>query len=186
MMRKPLPPLASNDLLCGADFDEFNAGRGSRNRKTVFAKAFDMEFNSFLDKFQDFVASFPNCHTTRQVGNMCAKTGFALLDNDGVFHSVILFQPGLFENAVQCARRHVDVWFAGDRHGSTFRWMFELAVTALCPRQVPPILFELPDEVTNLHVRIIGARSEKWKPHNLIVDTINGAKQLPHLWGLIL
>lgn len=51
-------------LLCGAYFDEFNAGRGSRNRKAIFAEAFDVEFDSFLDKFQDLVASFRDCDAT--------------------------------------------------------------------------------------------------------------------------
>jgi len=48
--------------------------------------------------------------------------------------------------------------------------MFELAVAAFRPGQVPPVLFELPDEVTNFHVGIIGACSVRWKPHNVGVD----------------
>src|SRR5687767_12611775 len=98
-MRITLSPLASNDLLCGADLDEFNAG--SRNGKAIVAKAFDVEFDSFLDELEDFVACFRNGHTTWKVRDMCAETGFALFNNDGVFHRVILFQTGLFENTVQ-------------------------------------------------------------------------------------
>ena len=73
-------------LLCGAYFDEFYGGRRSRNRKAVFAKTFDVELNGFLDEFENFVTGVRNCHTTRQVGNMRTKTGFALFNDDSVFH----------------------------------------------------------------------------------------------------
>jgi hypothetical protein len=58
-----LSPLAPN-LLCGSYLDEFNAGRGSGNRKTVLAETFDVKLNSLLDELEDFVASFRDRHTT--------------------------------------------------------------------------------------------------------------------------
>lgn len=168
-MRTPsdLIPLASNDLLCGADFDEFNAGRGSRNGKAVFAEAFDVEFNSFLDELEDFVSCFRNCHTTRKIRDMCAKTRWALFDYDGVFHNEILFQTGLFENGVKRANRYVNIWFACHRNSAWSGRMFELPMTAFRSSQIPPVLFELLDEVANFHARIISNLSEEWKPHNV-------------------
>jgi hypothetical protein len=129
-------------LLCGANLDEFNAGRGSRNRKTIFSKAFDVELNSFLDEFEDFVASFRDRHTTRQIRNMRPEAGFTLFDYDCVFHKVILFQTGLFENAVERPRRHIDVWFASHGYSSSLRLVFELAMAASRPRQIPTIVLE--------------------------------------------
>jgi hypothetical protein len=58
------------------------------------------------------------------------ETGFALFNDDCVFHEVILFQSGLLENTVQSARRNVDIRCPGDGQGSALRLMFELAVTA--------------------------------------------------------
>jgi hypothetical protein len=130
------------DLLCGADLNEFNARRGRRNGKPVLAKPFDVKLNGLFDEFEDFVASFCHCHTTRQVRNMCAKTGFALFDDDGVFHNVILFQTRLFENAVKCPGRYVDIWFACHGHRSTLGLMFELAVATFRSSQVPAVFFE--------------------------------------------
>lgn len=127
-----------------------------------------MEFNGLLDEFQDLVASFRNCHTARQIRNMCAKTGFALFNDDRVFHMVILFQTGLFENTVQRARWYVNVWFASNGHGSAFRLMFELAVAAFGASQVPAIIFEQPNEVSHFHARIISALSDRWKQNVLI------------------
>ena len=76
---------------------------------------------------------------------MCPKTGFSLFDHDGIFHMMILFQTGLFENAIKCSRRNVDVWLAGDRNCSAFRSMFELTVATFRPSQVPALVFEQPD-----------------------------------------
>ena len=97
---------------------------------------------------------------------MCPEAGFALFDYDGVFHSDILFQPGLFENTVKRPWRNVDVWFASDRHGSTLLLMFELAVAAFRSRQIPTIFFELSDEIADSHAWIIEAFSGEWKPPN--------------------
>lgn len=49
----------------------------------------------------------------------------------------------------------VDVWFAGHCHGSLFRWMSELTVTALRPSQIPAPVLQQPDEVPDFHARII-------------------------------
>jgi hypothetical protein len=87
------------------------------------------------------------------------ETGFALFDHDGVFHKVILFQTGLFENVVKCPRRNVDVWFAGDGNGSAFRLMFELTVATLRSGKIPTIVFEQPDQVPHFHARIMEASS---------------------------
>jgi hypothetical protein len=98
---------------------------------------------------------------------VCPETGFALFDNYSVFHRVILFQTGLFENTVQRAWRNVNVWLAGHRHGSAFRLMFELSVAAFRPSQIPTIVFQQPNEVSDFHARIIKASSVKGKPHNI-------------------
>jgi len=127
-MRNTLPPFRFNDVLCGAYFDELNAGRRRRNGKAVFAQTFDVKLNGFLYECENFVTGFRNRHTTRQVGNMRPETGFTLFDHDCVFHNVILFQTGLFENGVKRGGRHVDVWFSANGHGATLRWMFELPV----------------------------------------------------------
>jgi hypothetical protein len=159
-LRNTLPPLASNDLLCGADFDKFDAGCRGGNRKAIFAETFDVKLNSFLDELEDFIASFRDRHTTRQIRHMCPETGFALFYHDGIFHSDILFQSGLFENTVKRPWRNVDVGFASNRHSSALRLMFELAVATFRSRQMPTILFKQPDEIADFHARIIGAFSE--------------------------
>jgi hypothetical protein len=120
-----------------------------------------VEFNSFLDKFQNFITSFRNRNTAGKIGDVCAKTGFALFNNDGVFHGVILFQSCLFENTVQRPSRHVDVWFACDSHRSAFRCVFELTVAAFRASQMPAIVFKQSDEVSNLHALIIRASSDR-------------------------
>ena len=81
-------------------------------------------------ELEDFVACFRNRHTTRKIGNVCAKTGFALFDNNRVFHNEILFQTSLFENGVKRANGNVNVGFARNRYGATFSSMFELAMAA--------------------------------------------------------
>ena len=97
---------------------------------------------------------------------MRAKTGFALFDDDRVFHTEILFQTGLFENGVKRAHGNVNIRFARNSHSATFRRMFELAMTTFRPGQVPTILFKLLDEVTNFHARMISNLSKQWKPPN--------------------
>jgi hypothetical protein len=64
---------------------------------------------------------------------MCAKTSFALFNNDRVFHNKILFQTSLFENGVKGADGHVNVWLPGNRHGAKFGRVFELAMTSFRP-----------------------------------------------------
>src|SRR5262249_17831199 len=132
----------------------------------ICSKTCYVKFDSFLDEFQDFISSFRNCHTTREVWNVCAKTVFAVFNNYCVFHVEILFQTGLLENGVKRSWRHIDVWFTGNCHRPLFGRMFKLAMATSCSSQVPPVLFKLADEVANFHLRIIGAFSDEWKPPN--------------------
>ena len=126
-----------------------------------------MEFDGFLYELEDFVACLRNRYTARKIGNVCAKTGFALFDNNCVFHTEILFQTGLFENGVKRANRNVNVRFARNRYGAWFSSMFELPMASFRPSQIPPVAFECLDEVANFHARIISNLSEEWKPHNV-------------------
>ena len=101
---------------------------------------------------------------------MCPETGFALFNYDRVFHRVILFQTGLFENAVQSAGRHINVWIAGHCHGAALCTVFELAVAAFGSCQIPTFVFKHPNEIANFHAQIIGTFSGEWKPNNTKVD----------------
>ena len=120
-----------------------------------------MEFNSFLDEFENLSARFCRCHAARQIGDVCAKTGFALFDDDGVFHNEILFQTGLFENGVERANRNVNVWFSSNGNRARFGRVFELTMATFRSSQVPSVLLELSEEVANFHARMISDLSEQ-------------------------
>jgi|GraSoiStandDraft_4_1057263.scaffolds.fasta_scaffold2312220_1 hypothetical protein len=92
-----------------------------------------MKLNGFLNEPEYFVASFRDCHAPWQVRDVRAKTAFALFDDDGVFHTEILFQTGLFENGVKRSNRNVNVWFTRNRHGTSFSRVFELPMAAFGP-----------------------------------------------------
>lgn len=97
-----------------------------------------MKFDGFLDEFQDLVPSFRDCDATWQIRNVRAETGFALFHDDRVFHKGILFQTGLFENAVKRTNGYVDIWFSRHRNSSAFRWMLQLTVTTFVRARYQP------------------------------------------------
>ena len=96
MMQKALPPLRSNDSLCGADINELDAGGGCGYGLTVLSQSFDVKLNGFLNKFQSLVSSFRHGDTTWQIRNMRPKTSFALFNHDGIFHIHTYFKPACF------------------------------------------------------------------------------------------
>ena len=67
---------------------------------------------------------------------------------------VLLFsvlQPRLFEDAVECPRGYVKARLASDRDGTGLRFMLKLPMAPSCSGEVPAILFQQFDNLSNLH-----------------------------------
>ena len=64
---------------------------------------------------------------------------------------ILLLQPRLFENAVQCARRKVDVGLPCNRDGSGLGWVMELTVAPRNSDLRPSVRFQRRDHGLDLH-----------------------------------
>jgi hypothetical protein len=60
-------------------------------------------------------------------------------------------KPGLLESAIQGPRSQVIAGASGNGDSPGLGPMLELAVTALCCREVPAIFLNEPDDVSDLH-----------------------------------
>ena len=73
-------------------FDDRNIMLGLRNRQTILPHTFNMEFDRFLNKFLDTLASICDSDAPGQVWNAGAPRGRTLFEQNGVFHLSLHFQ----------------------------------------------------------------------------------------------
>jgi len=71
---------------------------------------------------------------------------------------------GLFENTVQCAWRQIIVEMSGYCDPTRFGRMLVLPVTASRGYQIPPVLFDHLDDITNLHRRLFSPPNSQPSP----------------------
>ena len=111
-----------------------------------------MEFDCTPDSLFHLLDRIANRYAARQVRDIGSVIPLTLLDNDDVLHVYLLFlQPGLFEDAIQCAFWHVFAEMPADSDASLFRRMFVLTMIALGANVEPAILFDHLDNISHFH-----------------------------------
>ena len=121
----------------------------------MFNKAYEVHFNRFLNKTQNFLFRLSNCRATRQIWHVRSKGCRALLNDNCVLHVCILLQSGLFEDGGQCSSWYFNTWFPSDCDCARFNRVSKLTMTALHPHLLPTILFEVFEEVSDFHPNVV-------------------------------
>src|SRR5207248_1047027 len=93
-----LPEAIGNCQLC-SDLDVLNARGGFGDGLTVFAQAFDVKLDGFMNQLQDFFLGIRSSDTAGQVRHVGAKTSFTFLDYHSIsqfFVPPVYFKPACF------------------------------------------------------------------------------------------
>lgn len=121
-----------------------------RYRQPILAQPVDMKLNGLPNLRLDLFDRYTSRHASRQVGNIRGVVAFCFFDDYCVSHTTSL-ESRLLQDAVQCARREIVAWLAGNSHAARLFRVFELAMAASRCYQEPPVLLQQSEGLADFH-----------------------------------
>jgi hypothetical protein len=118
----------------------------------TFAKALNVEFDCFPNEPHYFLAARTCGDTTGQIRNVGAPASFASFNDDRVTHRQTHFlRPACFRILFNVPGGISTFGLPATVYRSLLCRMLKLAMTALHPSLIPPVVLKQFDKVTNFH-----------------------------------
>jgi hypothetical protein len=111
-----------------------------------------MEFDCLANILFNFLLRQACGNATIKVGRIGRIAGWSFFNNNQILHSLLLLQASLFKNAVQGSGSEIVSGFSGQSDKSGLRRVFVLPVTAFRANQIPSILFEQPENISDFQL----------------------------------
>jgi hypothetical protein len=106
-----------------------------------------MQFNCFLNELDNLFPGISYDSTTRKIWRISTEACGTLLNDNCVFHNLIILQSGLFEDIFKGTDWNFNAGLACNSYSSRLSWVTKLPMAALGTNLLPTIL---PQQLKNI------------------------------------